>query len=132
MENMLSVFQSELSGISHEIKQLQGDSLAMNVKLRNRRALQSMTALGSPQGQGMPDETLRQLLQAMQQEMSALLNHINGMEILKQVLTQLLLYYTRLQKVIHKAFPQQPPAFARELVSNSTILYEIKQYSRSF
>lgn len=64
--------------------------------------------------------------------MASFTNFSNGMEILKQVLTQLLLYYTRLQKVIHKSFPQQPPAFARELVSNSTILYEIKQYSRSF
>jgi len=59
-------------------------------------------------------------------------NFSNGMEILKQVLTQLLLYYTRLQKVIRKSFPQQPPAFAHELVSNTTILMEIKQYSRSF
>jgi len=59
-------------------------------------------------------------------------NFSNGMEILKQVLTQLLLYYTRLQKVIRKAFPQQSPAFAHELVSNTTILAEIKQYSRSF
>jgi len=59
-------------------------------------------------------------------------NFSNGMEILKQVLTQLLLYYTRLQKVIHKSFLQQPPAFAHELVSNTTILMEIKQYSKSF
>lgn len=59
-------------------------------------------------------------------------NFSNGMEILKQVLTQLLLYYTRLQKVIHKSFPQQQPPFAHELVSNTTILMEIKQYSRSF
>jgi len=59
-------------------------------------------------------------------------NFSNGMEILKQVLTQLLLYYTRLQKVIRKAFPQQPPAFAHELVTSTTILAEIKQYSRSF
>ncbi|CAE8584800.1 unnamed protein product, partial [Polarella glacialis] len=58
-------------------------------------------------------------------------NFSNGMEILKQVLTQLLLYYTRLQKVITKSFPQQPPAFAHQLVSNTTILMEIKQYSRS-
>uniref|UniRef100_A0A6T8UF18 Vps52 C-terminal domain-containing protein n=1 Tax=Pyrodinium bahamense TaxID=73915 RepID=A0A6T8UF18_9DINO len=59
-------------------------------------------------------------------------NFSNGMEILKQVLTQLLLYYTRLQKVIRKSFPQQPPAFAHELVSNTTIVAEIKQSSRSF
>merc|ERR1712146_484642 len=59
-------------------------------------------------------------------------NFSNGIEILNQVLTQLLLYYTRLQKVIRKSFPQQPPAFNHELVSNTTILAEIKQYSRSF
>ncbi|CAL1137144.1 unnamed protein product, partial [Cladocopium goreaui] len=49
------------------------------------------------------------------------------MGILKQVLTQLLLYYTRLQKVIRKAFPQQPPAFANEMVSNTTILMEVRR-----
>jgi len=64
--------------------------------------------------------------------MSSFQNFSNGMEILKQVLTQLLLYYTRLQKVIDKSFPQQRPAFAHELVSNTTILMEIKQYSKTF
>ncbi|CAJ1388932.1 unnamed protein product [Effrenium voratum] len=54
-------------------------------------------------------------------------NFSNGMGILKQVLTQLLLYYTRLQKVIRKAFPQQPPAFANEMVSNTTILMEVRR-----
>merc|ERR1712039_1100988 len=62
----------------------------------------------------------------------AFTNFSNGKEILQQVLTQLLLYYTRLQKVIRKSFPQQQPSFAHELVSNTTILMEIKQYSRSF
>lgn len=64
--------------------------------------------------------------------MTSFSNFSNGMEILKQVLTQLLLYYTRLQKVMAKSFPQQPPAFAHELVPSTTILTEIKQYSRSF
>mmetsp|Transcript_80659 Transcript_80659/g.179204 ORF Transcript_80659/g.179204 Transcript_80659/m.179204 type:complete len:728 (-) Transcript_80659:56-2239(-) len=64
--------------------------------------------------------------------MTSFTNFSNGMEILKQVLTQLLLYHTRLSKVIRKSFPQQPPAFAHELVSSTTILMEIKQYSRSF
>jgi len=64
--------------------------------------------------------------------MQSFTNFSNGMEILRQVLTQLLLYYTRLQKIIHKSFPQQPPPFTHELVSNTTILMEIKQYSRSF
>ena len=53
------------------------------------------------------------------------------MEILKQVLTQLLLYYTRFQDIIKKAFPRAPN-FAREIVSTATILMEIKRYSRSF
>jgi len=64
--------------------------------------------------------------------MASFTNFSNGMAILKQVLTQLLLYYTRLQKVIDKSFPQQRPPFAHELVSNTTILMEIKQYSRNF
>jgi len=42
MEQMLGTFQSDLSGISDEIRVLQGDSLQMNMKLRNRRALQSL------------------------------------------------------------------------------------------
>jgi len=64
--------------------------------------------------------------------MTSFTNFSNGMEILKQVLTQLLLYYTRLQKIITKSFLNQPPAFAHELVPSTTILMEIKQYSRSF
>lgn len=64
--------------------------------------------------------------------MASFTNFSNGMVILKQVLTQLLLYYTRLQKIIDKSFSQQRPAFALELVSNTTILMEIKQYSKSF
>jgi len=64
--------------------------------------------------------------------MQSFTNFSNGMEILKQALTQLLLYWTRLQKVIDKSFPQQRPAFALELVPNSTILQKIKEYSRTF
>jgi len=60
-------------------------------------------------------------------------NFTNGMEILKQTLTQLLMYYTRLHTIICKCYPQQQPPFQSELVSKTTILMEIKQYSsRSF
>jgi hypothetical protein len=55
----------------------------------------------------------------------------NGMEILKQVLTQLLLYYTRFQDVIKKAYTRTP-SFSRDIVSTATILMEIKRYSRIF
>ena len=55
-------------------------------------------------------------------------NFRNGMEILKQVLTQLLLYYTRFQGILKKSFKKAPP-FAKELVSTNAILAEIKKYA---
>ena len=54
-----------------------------------------------------------------------------GMEILKQVLTQLLLYYTRFQDIVRRAW-RRPPAFTKDIVSTAAILVEIKKYSRSF
>ena len=57
-------------------------------------------------------------------------NFQNGMEILKHVLTQLLLYYTRftdLMKKLHGA-----NAFQKDLVAIPTIMHEIKKYSRTF
>merc|ERR1712176_1090619 len=56
-------------------------------------------------------------------------NFRNGMEILKQVLTQLLLYYTRFQDIIRKAWRSKPPAFCKDLVSTTVILGEIKKYA---
>ena len=56
---------------------------------------------------------------------------VNGVEVLKQVLTQLLLYYTRFQEIVRKAW-KKPPAFAKDLVPTATILEEIKKYSRIF
>jgi len=58
-------------------------------------------------------------------------NFRNGMEILKQVLTQLLLYYTRFQDIIKKSWIR-PPAFCRDIVSTATILMEIKKIVRTF
>lgn len=40
METMLSGFQGDLASISKEIKQLQDESISMNVRLRNRRAVE--------------------------------------------------------------------------------------------
>ena len=56
-------------------------------------------------------------------------NFRNGMEILKQVLTQLLLYYTRFQDVIRKVWRGKPPSFCKDLVSTSVILAEIKKHA---
>ncbi|RHY22316.1 hypothetical protein DYB32_009536, partial [Aphanomyces invadans] len=58
-------------------------------------------------------------------------NFRNGMEILKQVLTQLLLYYTRFVDVVKKSWAR-PPSFSNDIVTTQEILYEIKKYSRSF
>ena len=56
-------------------------------------------------------------------------NFRNGMEVLKQSLTQLLLYYTRFQDIIRKVWRSKPPAFCKDLVSTSVILAEIKKYA---
>jgi hypothetical protein len=56
-------------------------------------------------------------------------NFRNGMEILKHCLTQLLLYYTRFQDIIRKVWKGKPPAFAKDLVSTTVILTEIKKYA---
>lgn len=60
--------------------------------------------------------------------MSYFTNFLTGMEILKQVLTQLLLYYTRFQDIIKKSW-SRPPVFSRDIVSTATILMEIKKIS---
>ena len=56
-------------------------------------------------------------------------NFRNGMEILKQGLTQLLLYYTRFQDIIRKIWRGKPPPFSKDLVSTTLILAEIKKYA---
>jgi len=57
-------------------------------------------------------------------------NFKNGMEILKHVLTQLLLYYTRFIDIVKKLYG--PNAFQADLVTIPSIMHEIKKYSRSF
>ncbi|KAF8822156.1 Vps52 / Sac2 family protein [Cardiosporidium cionae] len=52
-------------------------------------------------------------------------NFTNGMEILKQVLTQVLLYYTRFQQIITKCYPRQPqPLWTRDIIPTNVILTE--------
>ncbi|KAF7066084.1 hypothetical protein CFC21_072130 [Triticum aestivum] len=57
-------------------------------------------------------------------------NFLCGMEILKAALTQLLLYYTRLTECVKRV--NCGSALNKDLVSISSILYEIKKYSRTF
>ncbi|GKV00398.1 hypothetical protein SLEP1_g13091 [Rubroshorea leprosula] len=57
-------------------------------------------------------------------------NFLCGMEILRAALTQLLLYYTRLSDCIKKIVGGS--ALNKDLVSISSIMYEIKKYSRTF
>jgi hypothetical protein len=60
-------------------------------------------------------------------------NFKNGMDVLKKVLTQLLLYYTRFQDIVRTVYPQgDVPPFHKELVPVHAIMYEIKKFSRSF
>lgn len=57
-------------------------------------------------------------------------NFLSGMDILKSALTQLLLYYTRLSECVKGIAGGS--ALNKDLVSISSILYEIKKYSRTF
>ncbi|XP_078433603.1 vps52 / Sac2 family [Wolffia australiana] len=57
-------------------------------------------------------------------------NFLCGMEILKAALTQLLLYYTRLSECAKRI--SGGSSLNKDLVSISSILYEIKKYSRTF
>ncbi|KAI4303712.1 hypothetical protein MLD38_039311 [Melastoma candidum] len=57
-------------------------------------------------------------------------NFLCGMEILRAALTQLLLYYTRLTDCIKKV--PGGSVLNKDLVSISSIMYEIRKYSRTF
>jgi len=61
-------------------------------------------------------------------------NFKNGMDILKKVLTQLLLYYTRFQEIVKRVYNDTGivPPFNKEMVAVHSIIYEIKKYSRTF
>jgi hypothetical protein len=54
-----------------------------------------------------------------------------GQDILKQVLTQLLLYYTRFLDLVKTAYPQGAP-FAHFALSIPTLMSEIRAFSRNF
>lgn len=57
-------------------------------------------------------------------------NFLCGMEILRAALTQLLLYYTRLSDCMKKIAGGS--ALNKDLVSISSIMYEIRKFSRTF
>ncbi|CAI0393998.1 unnamed protein product [Linum tenue] len=57
-------------------------------------------------------------------------NFLCGMEILRAALTQLLLYYTRLSDSIKRITGGS--ALNKDLISISSIMYEIRKYSRTF
>ncbi|KAI3978687.1 hypothetical protein MKX01_015862 [Papaver californicum] len=57
-------------------------------------------------------------------------NFLCGMEILRAALTQLLLYYTRLSDCIKRI--SGGSTLNKDLVSISSIMYEIRKYSRTF
>ncbi|KAF5930277.1 hypothetical protein HYC85_031150 [Camellia sinensis] len=57
-------------------------------------------------------------------------NFLCGMEILRAALTQLLLYYTRLSDCIKRIVGGS--TLNKDLVSISSIMYEIRKYSRTF
>jgi hypothetical protein len=59
-------------------------------------------------------------------------NYATGSEIVKSAMTQLLLYYTRFQKIITIRLAGQSPAWARQIVPSAVIMAEIKQLQNLF
>ena len=56
---------------------------------------------------------------------------VQGMEILKRALTQLLLYYTRFLDVV-KRHCREHATLSRDMVNIPSLIAEIKKYSRTF
>ena len=76
-------------------------------------------------------DTWQQGIEAINRDvMKSFANLKLGMDILKQVLTQLLLYYTRFLDLVKQAYPGGAP-FAQHIVSIPTLMKEIKNFSRS-
>ena len=55
-------------------------------------------------------------------------NFLNGTEILKLVLKQLLASYTRFLDIVRTAW-RRPPAFCKDLVTTSNIMAEVRTFS---
>uniref|UniRef100_A0A0G4FCE6 Vacuolar protein sorting-associated protein 52 homolog n=1 Tax=Chromera velia CCMP2878 TaxID=1169474 RepID=A0A0G4FCE6_9ALVE len=77
---------------------------------------------------------LKAMEEIQKEVMGAFTNFNCGAKILKQALAQLLLYYSRFQRILQTALQSAPsqPAFFRDLVPNSTLLSEIKKHSKAF
>lgn len=63
MESMLSGFQGDLANISNEIKHLQDESISINIRLRNRKAVEGQVrrarVIGSGAGEAQRGRALR-------------------------------------------------------------------------
>ena len=67
--------------------------------------------------------------------LSLFTSFVNGMEILKHTLAQLLIWYKRFQDLLNQAFPPrgaQRPAFLKDLVNVEEIFGQIRTLSRNF
>ena len=77
-------------------------------------------------------DTWRQGIDAINRDViKSFANFHLGQDILKQVLTQLLLYYTRFLDLVKSAYPNGAP-FAKFILSIPTLMSEIRTFSRSF
>ncbi len=77
-------------------------------------------------------DTWKQGIEAINRDViKSFANFHLGQDILKQVLTQLLLYYTRFLDLVKTAYPQGAP-FAQFALSIPTLMNEIRAFSRNF
>ena len=122
-EELLQTFSKMIAFVQqtegHLVNLKQGDRLEVNISV-----VESLVREFSSNWKSGIEQINRNVL-------SYFSNFRNGMEILKQVLTQLLLYYTRFQDIIRKVWRSKPPSFCKDLVSTTFILAEIKKYALS-
>jgi len=81
-------------------------------------------------------QTWKQEIGKTQKELFSLFSNLaTASEILKNAMTQLLLYYTRFQKIVNaqiSSLPSGAPSWTRQLVPGAVIMAEIKQVQNLF
>ena len=72
-------------------------------------------------------------ISALQKEIFEMFSNLStATEILKNAMTQLLLYYTRFQKLVQLKVGSAPPPWTRQIVPSAVIMAEIKHVQALF
>ena len=120
-EELMQMYSKIINFVQQFEGKIQAGTVDLNQHNRNVESLVREFALNWKKG----------IEQINKNVLSYFSNFRNGLEILKQVLTQLLLYYTRFQDILRKGYRGKVPEFCKDLISTTQILAEIKKYALS-